>query len=755
MKLFNVNINQEDTIQQIRQRLLYAILFLLSALGLPALIIAAIEAYILHQFSTILVYILFFIPITAVTIFRKQLKYKTIVYIVLGFGQLVAIGNIVIYGFGGAGIPILFSLFVLTTIFFNQKAGLLMILFSALSMGIIGFLYITHRIALDVSLDEISTNPISWLTALSVLVFLGALIVFSYGLIQAKMLQSIEISKLKADELKKTNTQLNNDIQERINTQLELKESEARFSSIIEQSGDAMFISDFDGNIITVNNMACKILGYERNELIKLNISEIDVNYSSNVDQKKFWNNLIPGKFQTLETRHKRKDGSLFFVEVRFGLYEFSNKKAILGFARDITERKMAIDTIKNSERMLIKVGEIANIGGWEINLENESKATWTKGTYDIIEIALEEAIPDANEHLSWFLPEYRQMIKKKMSDLIETKLPIRFEAMLKTKKGNLKWCLAIGEVIEENNKAVKLRGILQDITDRKQAEEEINQLNEELETNVIKRTVELENKSKDLIDNQKALLNIVEDLNDKSDELEQQALKLKLANKELEAFSYTVSHDLRAPLRAINGFSKFLVDDYAEIIGDEGKRLVKIIRDNVQNMDNLITDLLLLTKVSRNELNYSDINMETMVRQVFDDLSLPDEKEQFKFTVSHLPNIFADPTSIRQVWVNLISNAIKYSKPKINKDIIVDFQLHDNKIIYFVKDSGVGFNPAYKHKLFGIFQRLHKAGDFEGTGVGLAIVERIIHKHLGEVWADGEEGKGATFYFSIPKLKI
>jgi light-regulated signal transduction histidine kinase (bacteriophytochrome) len=170
-------------------------------------------------------------------------------------------------------------------------------------------------------------------------------------------------------------------------------------------------------------------------------------------------------------------------------------------------------------------------------------------------------------------------------------------------------------------------------------------------------------------------------------------------------------------------------------------------------NMDNLITDLLLLTRVSRNELNYSNIDMETLVRNIFDDVALPEEKKQFKFQVTQLPHVFADQTSIRQVWVNLISNAIKYSKPKKSKEISVDFQLNDDEIVYFVKDSGVGFNPIYKHKLFGIFQRLHKAEDFVGTGVGLAIVERLIHRHKGNVWADGEEGKGATFYFSIPKL--
>ncbi len=251
---------------------------------------------------------------------------------------------------------------------------------------------------------------------------------------------------------------------------------------------------------------------------------------------------------------------------------------------------------------------------------------------------------------------------------------------------------------------------------DRKLAEEELYKLNEELDDRIKERTRLLE-----------------------------------ISNKELESFAYSVSHDLRAPLRAINGFSKFLEEDYSSILDDEGKRHLKVIRDNSQKMDRLITDLLSLSKVARVNLNMASINITGMITNIYDELIPAQQKNAFTFKINTLPDCYGDPTMMKQLWTNLISNAIKYTMPKEKREIEVRATRIDGELVYSISDSGVGFDSTYKHKLFGTFQRLHGETEFEGTGVGLAIVKRIAERHLGRVWAEGELNAGATFYLAMP----
>lgn len=225
---------------------------------------------------------------------------------------------------------------------------------------------------------------------------------------------------------------------------------------------------------------------------------------------------------------------------------------------------------------------------------------------------------------------------------------------------------------------------------------------------------------------------------------------QLEAANKELEAFAYSVSHDLRAPLRAIDGFSRILQQEYAGKLDEEARRLFAIISSNAQRMGYLINDILSLSRVSRSEIRKMRIDMASLVQTVFRETA-PGTHQAMDFNVGALPDATGDPALIRQVWQNLISNAIKYSSKKETIRIRIDGKKEDDRIIYSVQDNGVGFNQDYAHKLFGVFQRLHKQEDFEGTGVGLAIVQRIIHRHGGEAWAEGRPNEGATFYFALP----
>jgi signal transduction histidine kinase len=226
---------------------------------------------------------------------------------------------------------------------------------------------------------------------------------------------------------------------------------------------------------------------------------------------------------------------------------------------------------------------------------------------------------------------------------------------------------------------------------------------------------------------------------------------ELEFANSELEAFAYSISHDLRAPLRAIEGFSQIIVEEYTGKIDAEADRLLNVICANTRRMDQLITDLLALSRVSRGDMQFSRIDMAGLADSLYREIVPADVRQTFAFSVAPLPEACGDPTLIRQVWANLLSNAVKYTLPKDERRIEIGGYKDNDMNVYYVKDSGVGFNPAYVHKLFGVFQRLHRTEEFEGTGVGLAIVRRIVQRHGGETWAEGIVGHGATISFSMP----
>jgi len=226
---------------------------------------------------------------------------------------------------------------------------------------------------------------------------------------------------------------------------------------------------------------------------------------------------------------------------------------------------------------------------------------------------------------------------------------------------------------------------------------------------------------------------------------------EMEIANKELEAFSYSVSHDLRAPLRSIHGYMTIFADEYAAQLDDEGKRLVNIIIRNGQRMGQLIDDLLEFSHLGRKEIMRSMISMEDIVKAVWDEQRRGGDNRNVELQLHPLPKAIADSNTMRQVWFNLISNAIKYTGHKDKAVIEIGSLTKDDRTVYYVKDNGAGFDMQYYNKLFGVFQRLHSVKDFDGTGVGLAIVQRIIAKHGGTIWAEAKPNNGATFYFSLP----
>ncbi|MCX6951321.1 MAG: ATP-binding protein, partial [Verrucomicrobia bacterium] len=219
-------------------------------------------------------------------------------------------------------------------------------------------------------------------------------------------------------------------------------------------------------------------------------------------------------------------------------------------------------------------------------------------------------------------------------------------------------------------------------------------------------------------------------------------------------AFSYSVSHDLRSPLRAVDGFSQAVIEDYAALLPPEGRRCLATIRAAAQQMGALIDDLLAFSRLGRQYLRVQPIDMARLVRVVLAELGEPWPERTVDVLVGPLPECEGDPALLKQVWLNLLANALKYTRKQAKAEIEIGCRTDAGEDVFFVRDNGVGFDMQYVDKLFGVFQRLHRAEDYEGTGVGLAIVQRVVHRHGGRVWAEAREGHGATFYFTVPGPK-
>ena len=514
------------------------------------------------------------------------------------------------------------------------------------------------------------------------------------------------------DLLAAVNKVLRPDHRNEARTEQTLRASEISYRRLFEAAKDGILILDADtGRINDVNPFLIKLLGFSHSEMIGKTVGELspfkDIVSNQVMLERLQQDGYVRYEDLPLETR----DGRRIAVEFVSNVYQAGDRKVIQCNVRDITERKKA-EEIANRLAAIVESSDDAIIG----KDLNSIITSWNRGAERLFGYAASEMVGTSIMRL---IPADRQDEEGRILEKIKHGESVEhFDTLRQTKDGRLiNVSVTISPIKDATGKVIGLSKVARDISDQKVVEKKIRHLNAELEQRVIERTAQLQ-----------------------------------AANQELEAFSYSVSHDLRAPLRHVMGFVELLRTDAGPTLSEKSLGHLTTILQAAKQMGQLIDELLAFSRIGEAKMQKKQVNLDRLVEEALRDFHAETKERRIVWDIHSLPEVWADGALLRLVLVNLISNAVKFTSTRAEAKIEIGCAHGgEGETVIFVRDNGAGFDPRYAGKLFGVFQRLHSREEFEGTGIGLANVQRIIHRHGGRTWAEGVVDGGATFFFSIP----
>lgn len=537
------------------------------------------------------------------------------------------------------------------------------------------------------------------------------------------------------------------DITERKQAEQALKESETRYRAFFEQNPDGVVILDpSNGNFIDFNDQTCRQLGYTREELSRMGVAEIEV-LETSADVRAHIQSILAAGEGEFETRHRTKQGDVRDVHVIARVINTGQQKIYHCIWRDITERKRAEEAL-NQEKLFTDAIFTSVPGLLYLYSEDGHLLRWNKRHEEVTGYSAEEL--DHFFLLDWYKdePEDIERITRGVQRALQEGFATE-EGHLITKNGT-KILFNFTAARLELGGRTYFAGIGIDITERRETEEAIQTAQAKLEQLLVE--AELSRRTLlSLVEDQKVAEEQIRQLNQELEQrVKERTAQLEMANHELESFSYSVSHDLRAPLRALDGFSSALLEDYSGKLDEQGQHYLARIQEASRRMGQLINDLLDLSRVTRSDFVRRKINLTGLVRQIAADLQSQAPQRQVDFEIAANLTTEGDANLIKIAMENLMHNAFKFTGHCDRAVIQVGMMEQAGEKVYFVRDNGAGFNMEHAGKLFTPFQRLHGMQEFPGTGIGLSIVHRIIARHGGRIWPESEIGRGTTFFFTL-----
>jgi PAS domain S-box-containing protein len=498
----------------------------------------------------------------------------------------------------------------------------------------------------------------------------------------------------------------------------ERKRAEEQFAKVFHASPVAISISRLhDGHYLDANEAFTEQFGWSREEMIGRTSVEVGI-WPSETARSKWTAELRKsGKVRSYEATLSTKSGELHSVLISAEQYSLDGEQYVLGLVHDITELRRAESALRKNEARLNEAQRIGHVGSWDLDLPS-LRMTWSTELYKIFECEPDTFGGTFADMLPMMHPDDLERIRTVFRDSGKAAGSYEIDHRILTPDGRIKHIHVHWEVfLDTEGKPIRALGTAQDTTAQVLANEEIQHLNASLEDRVRERTAELQS-----------------------------------ANKELESFAYSISHDLRAPLRGIDGFSHLLAEEYGEQLDAQGKSYLERVRAAAQRMGTLIDDILELSRITRHSMRRSQADLSQLAHDILGELKQGAPAHTVEVSIKDGCSAFGDPQLLRVMMQNLLENAWKYSGKEAAPKIEFGRETVDGERIFFVRDNGVGFDMKYADRLFTPFQRLHKPEEFAGTGVGLATVARIVRRHGGRVWIESALGHGTTIRFTLPR---